>query len=73
MGLAVKAKEMREFLKSKGFWIERTTRHHIMTNGTLSAPVSKHDNEELKPGTLNGILNSTKLTKKELKDWLGRE
>lgn len=73
MGLTVKAKEMREFLNSKGFWVERTTKHHMMTNGKLAVPVSKHDNEELKPGTLNGILNSTQLTKKELKEWLGRE
>jgi len=73
MGLTVKAKEMREFLHSKGFWIERTTKHHMMTNGNLFVPVSKHDNEELKPGTLNGILNSTKITKSELKKWLGRD
>lgn len=73
MGLTVKAKEMREFLNSKGFWIERTTKHHIMTDGTRHIPVSRHDQEELKPGTLNGILDSARLTKKDLKNWLGRE
>lgn len=73
MGLTVTAKEMREFLNSKGFWIERTTKHHIMTNGAISVPISKHDKEELKPGTLNGILDSTKISKKDLKKWLGRE
>lgn len=73
MGLSLKAKEMREFLGARGFWIERTTKHHMMTNGKLSVPISRHDNEELKPGTLNGILNSAKLTKRDLKEWLGRE
>lgn len=73
MGLTVKAKEMREFLKSKGYWIERTTKHHIMTNGKNTVPVSRHDNDTLKPGTLDGILSSTEITKKELKKWLGRE
>jgi predicted RNA binding protein YcfA (HicA-like mRNA interferase family) len=72
MGLSVKAKEMVKFLKSNGFWIERTTSHHILTNGVSTVPVSKHDNEELKPGTLNGILGSVKLTRKELEKWLGR-
>ena len=43
MGLAVTAKEMVKFLKTHGFWIERTNRHHILTNGFKTFPVSKHD------------------------------
>ena len=73
MGLTVKAKEMIRFLEAHGFWLKRTGKHHIMTNGTISFPVSKHPNEELSVGTMRSILYSANLQRDELETWLGRE
>ncbi|KUO73441.1 MAG: hypothetical protein APF81_19725 [Desulfosporosinus sp. BRH_c37] len=72
MGLSVKAKDMVKFLKENGFWIKRTTSHHILTNGVRTVPVSRHDNEDLKLGTLNGILTSANLKRADLEQWMGR-
>ena len=72
MGLTIKAKEMIRFLEYRGFWLDRTNKHHIFTNGIINIPVSKHDSESLKFGTLRGILNKAGIPREDLEKWLAK-
>lgn len=73
MGLAIKPKIMLKFLKYHGFKLDRIKgSHHMMTDGKREVPVPVHK-EDLKTGTLQSILELSGLTKKQLKEWLGRE
>jgi len=73
VGLTISAKDMMRYLEARGFYLARTTGHHIMTDGIRKVPVSKHPTEELKPGTIRGIIKSAGLTIEDLKEWMGRE
>lgn len=73
MGLAVKTKEMIDFLISNGFEMDRQkgTSHAIFKKGNKTVPVPIHA-KDIKTGTLSSILRQAGISKKELEKWLGR-
>jgi len=54
----MKFSELYKILEKDGWYIERTKKHHIYAHPSKSGkiPVGKHTSEEVKSGTLNGIL-----------------
>jgi len=54
----MKYSELYKILKKDGWYIERTKKHHLYVHPTKKGkiPVGKHASEEVKTGTLDGIL-----------------
>lgn len=59
----VTGKEMLRFLERQGFALRRITgSHHVMRKGDLQTVVPVHRNENLKIGTLRGILRDIEMS-----------
>jgi len=54
----MKFSELYKILEKDGWYIERTKKHHIYSHPYKKGriPVGKHSSEEVRSGTLNGIL-----------------
>jgi len=54
----MKFSELYKILENDGWYVERTKKHHIYMHPTKNGriPVGKHSSEEVRTGTLNGIL-----------------
>lgn len=62
-------KAMVRFLKRRGFIVVRISgSHHVMQKGLLRTVVPVHGNEQLKIGTLRGILRDTEMRLDDLTD-----
>lgn len=63
----MKVKELKKILEADGWFLVRTKKHRVyqhLTKQPLNGrplALSKHDNEELAPGTVNGILTNAGL------------
>jgi predicted RNA binding protein YcfA (HicA-like mRNA interferase family) len=63
----MKVKEVRKMLEADGWVLARTKKHRIYEHPTKQPlngrplALSKHDNDELAAGTLNGILTNAGL------------
>ncbi len=65
-------KEMLAFLESRGFTLVRVHgSHHILRNGHVRTSVPIHGNNQLKIGTLHGILRDIRLSAEEFADTWG--
>lgn len=55
---SMKFSELYKIPEKDGWFIERTKKHHIYVHSLKKGkiPVGKHSSEEVKSGTLNGIL-----------------
>jgi predicted RNA binding protein YcfA (HicA-like mRNA interferase family) len=66
---SIAPKDILKFLKSKGFYISRQSRSHMILHNKLdntkrvTLPIH---NKDLKPGTLSAILKQAGVDKKEL-------
>jgi predicted RNA binding protein YcfA (HicA-like mRNA interferase family) len=62
-------KDMLSFLPKQGFVIMRIRgSHHIIEKGVLKTSIPVHGNQNLKIGTLNGILRDIQMTTQEFSD-----
>lgn len=68
----VRAHELIRALERDGWFIARTTGHHIMKHPDRpgSIPIPNHPNVKLKAGTLRGILKSAGITPERLRELL---
>jgi len=73
MGLALKPRELINFLEDNGFRFERQngTSHAMYKKGNRQVPVPIHA-KDIKIGTLSSMLRQAGLSRKELEVWLGR-
>lgn len=62
----VSGKHMVRFLEGQGFILRRIVgSHHVMRKGTLQSVVPVHGNEDLRMGTLRGILRDIHMKPEE--------
>ena len=62
----ISGKEMVRFLERQHFIVRRVTgSHHVMRNGELQTVVPVHGNQDLRMGTLRGILRDITMEPEE--------
>ncbi|MBI3331445.1 type II toxin-antitoxin system HicA family toxin [Candidatus Peregrinibacteria bacterium] len=62
----VTGKEMVRFLERQGFQIRRIVgSHHVLRKEDIQAVIPVHKNDDLKTGTLRGILRDVKMEPEE--------
>jgi len=65
--LDVTASELKRYLKSKGCTFQDATRHTIVSLAGKSTPMPRHPSQEIKKGTVQGILKDLGLKEEKKK------